>query len=57
MLAGLKMPVADSGKEQVGSIVGRDDLKVCFTFFMAPSVVVDNDDRRPQLELCSHIGL
>lgn len=72
MLAGLKMPVADSGKEQVGSIVGRDDGKVCFTFFMAlswvgnrgstpwmsgPSVVVDSEDRRPQLELCSHIGL
>lgn len=72
VLAGLKMPVADSGKEQVGSIVGRDDGKVCFTFFMAlswvgnrgstpwmsgPSVVVDSEDRRPQLELCSHYRL
>lgn len=72
MLAGLKMPVIDSGKEQVGPIVGRDDGKVCFTFFMllswvenlgstswmgGPSVVVDNDDRRSQLELCSHICL
>lgn len=33
VLAGLKMPMADSGKEQVRPIVGRDDRNVCFTFF------------------------
>lgn len=73
MLAGLKMLVADSGKEQVEPNVGRDNRKVCFTFFMAlswvrrqgltpwmggsPGVLVDNDDRMSQLELYSQICL